>query len=78
MKVKLFINENGNYTADIEVDDIKLTVEANLKSPRYVEYEGTDTEEWFYLEENYYEESARIIDVLGDRTNSQPEWIKWL
>jgi hypothetical protein len=78
MRVKAFVNEKGNHCALIEVDEIELTVEAVSDGPGHVRFEGTNTEEWYYLEEHYYEQSDRVIDVLGDRANGRSDRIEWL
>ena len=78
MRVEINKNEKGNYIANIEVDDIELTVEATSDFPGHVRYEGTNTDEWYYLEDNYYEESEHIIDRLGDLTNGNSGGIEWV
>lgn len=78
MKVEIKQNDKGNYIANIEVDDIELTVEATSDYPGQVRYEGTNTDEWYYIEDNYYEESERIIDRIGDLTNGNPDGIEWV
>lgn len=78
MRVEINQNEKGNYIANIEVDGIELTVEATSDFPGHARYEGTNTDEWYYIEDNYYEESEQIIDRLGDLTNGNSDEIEWV
>ena len=78
MRVEINQNEKGNYIANIEVDDIKLTVEATSDFPGHTRFKGTNTVEWHYIEDNYYEESEQIIDRLGVLTNGNSDGIEWV